>query len=242
MANFLFSKPIAHRGFHGSDAPENSMLAFERAMDHGYAIELDVHLTKDGVPVVFHDETLTRLTDANGKVSDYILKSLKSLRLQGTDQDIPTLQEVLNRVGGRTPLVIELKVIHHDGEMEQKVYDLLKDYDGDYAIQSFNPYTCRWFREHAPEVFLGLLVTSDFSDTKLNFVKQKFLQYMLYLPYIRPDYIGLDYDSFNLGQYMIIKGLTFGKIIFWTIKNQETYKECLDLCDNVIFEGFHPEV
>jgi glycerophosphoryl diester phosphodiesterase len=238
--SFYLDRPIAHRGFHDEEIPENSMAAFEKAMELGYSIELDIHLSKDGIPVVFHDESLERLTGSKGKVSQYILSSLKKLRLDETDQEIPTLKEVLELVDGKVPLVIELKVNHHDGIIESEVMKTLYGYEGDYAIQSFNPLTLKWLREHYPNTVLGLLTTSDFSDTELGKGKQKVLQYMAFAPVIRPDYVGLDYKTFNIAQYYLIKFMTHGKIVFWTIDSLELYEECIELCDNVIFEGFIP--
>lgn len=238
--SFYLEKPIAHRGFHNEDLPENSMAAFEKAIELGFAIELDVHLSKDGIPVVFHDEELERMTGSNGRVSQYILSSLKKLHLNGTEQTIPTLEEVLELVDGRVPLIIELKVNDHNGEFEAEVMKYLHFYEGDYTIQSFNPFTLKWIRSHYPNTVLGLLVTSDFSDTDLNLPKRKLLQYMALAPVIRPDYIGLDYKTFNIAQYYLIKMMTHGHIIFWTIDNMDLYEECQDLCDNIIFEGFIP--
>lgn len=238
---FYLEKPIAHRGYHGApDAPENSMRAFELAIENGFAIELDIHLTKEKIPVVFHDEYLERLTGSGGKISNYTLASLNELRLNNTDQKIPTLQEVLDFVGGRTPIIIEIKCLEHDGEIEAQAMKLLIAYKGDYTIQSFNPLTLKWLREHYPFLVLGLLVTNDFENSRLSFLKKFAVRYMTFIPVTRPDYIGLDYRSFSILQYFIIKKLTLSKIIFWTIDSESLYNESRELCDNVIFEQFNP--
>lgn len=242
MTRFYLDRPIAHRGFHTNKIPENSMASFREAMSYGYAIELDVHLSSDDIPVVFHDESLERMTGSKGKISQYTLKSIKGLKLKNTEEKVPTLEEVLNEVDGKVPLVIEVKCLHHSGLIEEKVMELMSDYDGDYVIQSFNPWTLKWIREKHPSTILGLLTTGDYSDTKLNFVQKGLLKYMSFIPLIRPDYIGLDYRTFNLLQYFMIKKLTHGEIIFWTIDDEQLYEECLEFCDNVIFEGFHPKV
>lgn len=238
---FYLNKPIAHRGYHGApDAPENSMRAFELAIENGFSIELDIHLSKEKVPVVFHDEFLERLTGSGGKISNYTLPSLKELKLNNTDQKIPTLAEVLDFVAGRTPLVIEIKCNDHNGEIEAEAMKLLIHYKGEYALQSFNPLTLKWLREHYPTLTLGLLVTNDLKKSKLNFLKKFAVRYMTFIPVIRPDYIGLDYRSFSLIQYFIIKKLTLAKIIFWTIDSESLYRESYELCDNIIFEKFNP--
>lgn len=237
---FYLERPIAHRGLHDKVNPENSLGAFAKAIENGYCIELDVHLSKDQTVVVFHDESLERMTGSGGEVSQYVLQSLRNLRLGDTDEKIPTLKEVLDFVAGRVPIVIEIKCNKHDGTIESEVMKLLVHYQGEYTIQSFNPYTLKWIREHYSQVILGLLVTNDFGGTKLKFYEKFVLRYMSFLPVIRPDYIGLDYESFSLIQYFIIKKLTLAKIIFWTISDKETYLECRELCDNIIFENFIP--
>ena len=237
---FYLQRPIAHRGLHNNLIPENSMASFKEAMSHGFSIEVDIHLSKDNVPVVFHDEDLERMTGSKGKISQYTLQSLKKLRLKETDQQIPTLKEVLLEVDSHVPLIIEIKCLEHDSVIEKTVCESLKDYEGDFAIQSFNPLTLKWIRSHYPNFVLGLLSTGDLSDTKLNMVKKGLVKYMSFIPFIRPDYVGMDYSSFSLLQYLIVKKLTHGDIIFWTINSEEIYQECKEFCDNIIFEGFLP--
>lgn len=107
---------IAHRGFHDnrSECPENSLPAFERAIQMGYGIELDVQLTKDGVPVVFHDWDLKRAAGVDRKIRDCTFEELQSYRLFGSSQTIPAFETVLELADGRTPLIIELKaeIVH----------------------------------------------------------------------------------------------------------------------------------
>ena len=102
----------AHRGLHDnkSDAPENSMKAFQKAVDAGYGIELDVQLSKDQIPVVFHDETLNRMCGVDGKVWQYTLKELQKMKLADSDETIPTFEAVLKTVGGKVPLIVEYKL------------------------------------------------------------------------------------------------------------------------------------
>lgn len=100
----------AHRGFHDKPViPENSLPAFRRAIEHGFGAELDVHLLKDGTLAVFHDSDLRRCANADGQIEDLTLEELKQLRLEGTDEQIPTFDEVLALFESATPLIIELK-------------------------------------------------------------------------------------------------------------------------------------
>ncbi len=237
---FYLDTYIAHRGLHDSKKPENSTAAFKAAIKHGYAIELDVHLSIDGEVIVFHDETLTRMTGSNGEVGQYTLSSLKELKLLGTKEKIPTLREVLDLVQGQVPLIIEIKVIEHNGELEAATMRELQGYEGEYTIQSFNPLCLKWFRKHYPAVILGLLVTRDFSDTKLSLLKQQALANMTFLPVIRPDYVGLDIDTYSKIQLGIIKKFTFNHLVFWTVKTEQQMRTAKRLGANIIFENIKP--
>lgn len=103
------STKYAHRGLHDKELPENSLAAFGAAVDRGFGIELDVRLTKDGVLVVFHDDTLTRMCGVDKRVSELTLDEIKELKLAGSEYGVPTLEEFLDCVGGKVPLLIELK-------------------------------------------------------------------------------------------------------------------------------------
>ena len=84
----------AHRGLHGGGRAENSLSAFKAAADAGFAIELDVRLSSDGVLMVFHDDTLDRMTEVTGRVDSVTAKELSALTLGGTEDTIPTFAEV----------------------------------------------------------------------------------------------------------------------------------------------------
>ncbi len=237
---FYLDTYIAHRGFHNEVAPENSLAAFSRSIEAGFAIELDVRLTKDNEVIVFHDDSLKRMTSAGGLVNQYILTSLKSLKLHGSSERIPTLKEVLTLVDGRVPLIIELKNNSKDKILEEKTMDLLSDYSGEYTIQSFNPFSLQWIRENHPNVIIGLLTTYDFGKESIESLKKALVRYMPMLPLIRPEYIGLNYKSYSPLQLGIIKNLTNSKIIYWTVDNESDFKRVHKNCSNLIFEGFDP--
>lgn len=153
------NRNFAHRGLHKRDksVPENSIAAFERAASYGYGIELDVQLSKDGEVVVFHDDNLKRVTGVDARVDSKTLAELRELSLCGTDERIPLFSEVLKTVRGRGPLIVELKNGKRNKELCEKTCALLRHYNGDYCIESFNPFIVRWFRENAPEIVRGQL-------------------------------------------------------------------------------------
>lgn len=150
---------FAHRGLHTEDKsiPENSIAAFEAAAVRGYGIELDVQLSKDGQVVVFHDDTLERVCGVDARVDEMTYEELQTLRLCETEYKIPLFSEVLACVDGRGPLIVELKHGKRNKELCEKTYALLKNYKGDYCVESFQPVIVAWFRFHAREVLRGQL-------------------------------------------------------------------------------------
>ena len=158
----FYGRNYAHRGLHTPDriVPENSLAAFRRAADGGYGIELDVRLTRDGYVVVYHDDTLSRLCGVNKRVDELSYDELRALSLCGTMQTIPLFSEVLETIGGRVPLIVELKGGgKHRRELCQKTWALLRDYKGHACVESFDPLMVAWFRFHAPSLLRGQLAS-----------------------------------------------------------------------------------
>ena len=151
----------AHRGLHSASIPENSMAAFCRAAEHGYGIELDVRLTSDLHPVIFHDENALRMCGTNQRICDMTLHEVRALRLAGTDEKVPTLQEVLQAVKGRVPLLIELKpAAGKQGRqlLISRVLDSVKEYPGSICMESFDPRILYRLRKSNPDIPRGQLV------------------------------------------------------------------------------------
>ena len=151
----------AHRGLHdnASEAPENSLAAFVRAVKAGYGIEMDIQLSKDRIPVVFHDFTLKRVCGKEGKVCDYTYQELKEFKLYNSGETIPRFEDVLKAVGGRVPLIVELKVEWMDISVCPLADALLQDYRGLYCIESFNPLAILWYRRYRNDVVSFLMVS-----------------------------------------------------------------------------------
>lgn len=167
-APFL-GRNIAHRGLHRKDrsVPENSLAAFRSAVDRGYGVEFDVHLTADGRLVVFHDDELSRMCGVEGRIEDFTLAQLRKLRLAGTQEGIPLLSEVLAVVDGKTPIILELKRGHDNRQLCERVRELLLCYRGSVCIESFDPFIVGWWRKNAPEVLRGQLscTAKDFGSS-----------------------------------------------------------------------------
>ena len=237
--SWLIKDYIAHRGLHNEKNPENSLGAFMNAIDEGYAIELDVQQIADGTVIVFHDYSLSRMTGRDGYTKNLLASELSEYKLAKTDFYIPTLQEVLNLVDGQVPLLIEIKNEGKIGELEKATYDLLKNYAGEYAIQSFNPYSLEWFKNNAPKIWRGQL-SSFFKGENLSFIKKFALKAMLLNKRVsKPDFIS--YNVQNLPN-IYVKRFKNLPLLAWCVRSQTEYMKAVKYCDNIIFEGFEPKI
>lgn len=237
--SWLVKDYIAHRGLHNAQNPENSIGAFVNAINNGYAIEIDVQQIADGTVIVFHDYSLSRMTGRDGYTKNLLQSELKEYKLNKTDFCIPTLKEVLDLVDGQVPLLIEIKNEGKVGELEKATYELLKNYSGDYAIQSFNPYSLEWFKKNAPNIWRGQL-SSYFKGENLSFIKKFALKRMLLNKKVScPNFISYNVD--NLPN-MYVKRYNKLPLLAWCVRSQTEYLKAVKHCDNIIFENFIPKI
>lgn len=237
--SWIVNDYIAHRGLHTKELPENSLGAFANAIDKGYPIELDVQLIADGNVIVFHDYALSRMTGKDGYTKNLVTEDLVNYKLAKTEFVIPTLQETLDFVDGQVPILIEIKNEGKVGELEKRVYEFLKNYNGEYAIQSFNPYSLEWYKVNAPKVLRGQL-SSYFKGSDLGFFKKFILKRMILNRKIsEPNFIS--YDAKNLPN-RFVKHYKKIPLIAWCIRSQSEYMRVAKHCDNIIFENFEPKI
>lgn len=231
-----FGKLIAHRGVHNNIIPENSMAAFSLAIKRGLAIELDVRLTADKKLVVFHDKDLTRMCGVEGNISHFTYVQLCCFTLGNTKERIPLLSDVLKLVSGKVFLLIEIKEDCPLIDTEKRLSHLMKDYDGEWAVQSFNPLSILWFRLFDSNVCRGVL-TSKFKPFKSL---KHMLRYLCSFPVVwntiaKPDFISCDLRSITFKN--IEESFKYGTQLFsWTAKGKELIEEALKFSDSVIFD------
>lgn len=239
--SFLTKNIIAHRGYHNIEKgiPENSIIAFNESIKNNYIIELDVHILKDGEVVVFHDDNLKRMTGIDKKIKECTYCEISKLRLKETDEKIPLLKDVLNLVDGKVPIIIELKTDVICGKLEKEVIKILEQYNGEYAIKSFNPLSVNYFRKHSPTMIRGQLA-SDFKNDKMLILKKIFLKNMLFNFISKPDFIS--YDIRALPNKKIARLKEKQIILGWTARTQEELEKARKYCDNVIFEKQKEEI
>ncbi len=229
-------KFIAHRGlFDREKIPENSMLAFDKALEKGYSIEVDVNMTQDGYIVVFHDNSLKRMTGIKNDITTMTLSEIKKFKLLGTENKIPTFEDVLLQVSGKVPILIEVKPNSKYKELMEKLINLLEKYNGKYSIQSFDPRIVYWLKKNMPQISRGQISSKNIREVKSRILKI-LLGKMVFNVITKPNFISYQYLSINEKFYKKQKNKG-REVIAWTLKNKEDYEKIRDYCDMVVFEN-----
>lgn len=230
---------FAHRGYHCLEKgiPENSMAAFRAALNRGYGIEIDLHLTKDGRLVVFHDDTLERMCGRPDIIERLTYKELKTCRLCGTSETIPTFEDVLSLVEGRVPLLIELKIPDSSLQICEKAYQRLRQYSGPCLIQSFNTLGIRWFRLHAPQILRGQLSSNLTRDPLKEAWLLRFMVKHLLANFLgRPDFISYNLNDLPIINVWILKHIFNIPVAVWTLNTPDMLYRGKQYFDMQIFE------
>ncbi|MFN3549837.1 MAG: glycerophosphodiester phosphodiesterase [Mesorhizobium sp.] len=233
--SWLTARPIAHRGYHDLNKTrwENTLPAFDAAIERNFAIECDVHLTSDGLPVVFHDDDLVRLAGRDGYVWQRTAAEMGALRIGGTADHAPTLSAMLERVAGRVPLVIELKGIPgHDDGLVAKVAELLRAYPGKAAIMSFDHWLIRQFPTEAAGIPAGLTAYG-----------QKQSEIEAHFSMLGNGISFVSYGVFDLPNPFIrfVRERLAMPVITWTVRKPSEVATTIAEADQMTFEGFDPD-
>lgn len=233
----------AHRGLHdnASDAPENSLKAFRKAVDAGFGMELDIQLTKDKVPVVFHDFTLKRICGVEGKVADYTYEELQQFPLCKSTERIPKFEDVLRLVDGKEPLIVEFKIAFKDLSLCPIADGLLREYKGLYCMESFNPLCLFWYRRHHKEVVRGQLSDGFLREGNCTGSMAFVLQNLLTNFLTKPDFIAYNHKYANALSRRICRGFYRNMAAAWTIRSEEELEEARKNFDVFIFDSFLPK-
>lgn len=230
----------AHRGLHDPTRPENTMPAFKAACEAGYGIELDVHLSRDGEVVVFHDHDLERLTGRSGAPEDLTAAELANLSILGTAYGAPRLTEVLDMVDGRVPVLIELKNRGFAGPLEVATAAILSRYAGMFAVQSFSPFAVRWFMRNEPRRPRGQLsCLKSLLDTGVHWLPLFMARHLLSDFVCRPTFISYCKQYLNT---WVVRHLRRGgvPVLAWTVESVPEAEAAAPFCDTIIFQHFDP--
>ncbi len=242
--DWLVARPIAHRGLHAKSKGiiENTESAFAAAIEGNYAIECDVQLTADGEAVVFHDDDLDRLSEANGPVKGLTAKELKRVKLKSTTDRMQTLAELLEQVAGRSTLVIELKSLWDDDDtLVKRALQILEGYDGPCCLMSFDPSLVTRLRELSPQTVRGIVAdraTHPFYNT-LPLAKRYAMRTFSHLAQTQPHFVSYNWRDLPFEPVTEIRKLGH-PVISWTARSREEASQALRYCDQVTFEGFNP--
>ncbi len=228
----LFAPHIAHRGLWRADGPpENSLSAFDAACKAGFGIELDVFLSADGEAMVFHDDSLERMTGTQGRVWELTAKDLTVLRLRGGPERIPTLAETLDLVAGRAMVLVEIKASPAvGGPLETRVAEVLDHYDGQAAVISFEPRALAWFAAHRPDRPRGLDAMNLYEPEGAATFEQA-------CALAEPDFLALELTA-AMSETAIRRRSAGQPVIAWTVRSAVDVVRMASYCDNFIFEGF----
>ena len=247
--NLLRRYRYAHRGLHDLEAgiPENSLAAFRAAREAGYACELDVHLTADGQLVVLHDATTDRVCGEPGNVEKMTLEQIAAYRLMGTDEPIPTFEQVLALFEGpdAPPLLVEIKtdVDSSAEEVCPRVMESLDAYNVRYMVEAFDPRVLIWFRMHRPEVVRGQLSMNFLEDPGSAYLGNPAriaLTNLLSNPLTRPDFISYQQKDQDNPMFRLCCKLLGGHAMSWTVASKGEMVMSEAEGSPIIFEGFRP--
>lgn len=233
----------AHRGFHDKPSvPENSLPAFRRAAEAGYGAELDVHLTKDGRLAVVHDSDLTRVCGRSGIVEDLTAAELAQYRLEGTEETIPFLEEVLPLFEGRTPLVVEIKPSRDNhAALTQAAMECLDRFHAGYCMESFDPRVLVWLRRNRPEVLRGQLSQSYWKRPEGKSLWRRLaLTQLLTNVVTRPDFVAYRFEDRKNVSVALCRWMGI-RTVFWTIRSMADLQAAETEGALPIFERFDPD-
>lgn len=233
----------AHRGLHGNGVPENSLAAFQKALDAGYGSELDIHLLADGNLAVIHDSSLQRTAGVDVKIESLRTEDLQNYRLEGTDEKIPTFREVLDLYSGNAPLIVELKPEGGNfAQLSEAACAALESYQGLYCLESFDPRCIHWLKQNRPDLVRGQLSYNSFADKNCNvpWPLRLCMTNLLSNFWNSPDFIAYNFCERSNLSVRIARKLWKIQGVTWTLHNREDYETAIAEGWIPIFEDFEP--
>ena len=246
--HWLIERPIAHRGLHDRSAGriENSVSAFDAALAHGFAIECDVQLTLDGDAVVFHDFELGRLTEERGDVVSRSTADLGAIALKGSGNDrIPTLEQVVKRIAGRVPLVIEIKSrFVGDLTLAKRVAEIVGPDASAIAIKSFDPAIVACLADALPKVPRGFIGMNSYEHPEFDHLpadQKHAMATLALMPGMQPDFLSWRVADLDDASPLFQRLAPTLPIMSWTVRTEADRALAARFADQMVFEGFLPD-
>ncbi|MCD8055554.1 MAG: glycerophosphodiester phosphodiesterase [Clostridiales bacterium] len=247
----FYGTRFAHRGLYDNspdkNRPENSLAAFALAVRCGLGVEFDIHLSRDGVPVVYHDDSLSRLCGIDKPIASFTADELHEIKILGTNQYIPRLSEVLGVIGGKVPIIAEFKCTpggeYSVLELCEKAAPMLEEYGGSYCIESFNPYVVGWYKKNRPDVFRGQLSEKFSTKAGRRDRAALFMLSELLLNFVgRPDFVSYNCRDIYTFGFRLWRHIYGGAVSLWTVRDEGLMTSLCERgeADCCIFESFVP--
>ncbi len=231
---------ITHRGLHGVlGLIENTRKSFIEAINHGFGIEIDTNILKDGTVVVFHDKNLKRLCGVDRYLKDVTYDEIKDLNIIGTDEHIPTLTEILNLIDGKVPLLIEIKPFGNKKKHAKAVKTALAAYPYTVAVQSYDPSIVYWFKKHGNDLIRGQ-ISEYFTESNMSPLMRRLLRRMVFNFLTKPDFI--NYRLEDMPNKYIEKAKQQGLLVLaYAARSPKALVYARKAFDNAVFENFIPK-
>lgn len=239
---WLTARPFAHRGLHGDEIPENSLAAVAAAVDAGYPVEIDVRVSSDGRVVVFHDDSLLRMTGRGGTVEELRFVELAGLRLGRSGEGIPLLEAVLDIVSCKGAVLVEIKNRGRPGVLEENVARLVRRQpDAQVGVMSFNPLSLGWMARHAADIPRGQLSCRFETETMPGWRKFLLSNYLANAV-SRPHFLAHQWDRLPACVPAVLRAFFHLPVLGWTCRSEMEDQRARRHVDNVIFEGYRAAI
>lgn len=246
LPSAFLATPLAHRGLHDRKAGiiENSRSAIAAAVAAGYGVEIDLQLSSDGEAMVFHDDVLDRLTAETGRIGRFSAAALGQIQLTDGGEGVPTLQDVLEIVGGRAPLLVEIKdqsgcLDKVDGRLERRAAHLLATYRGPVALMSFNPCSVAVCADAAPDIPRGRVTERFKSDGWDNLTPDRAAALNRFDDLEKLGACFISHDHKDLANPKIAAAKAAGRhILCWTTRSPTEDAAARRVAENVTFENY----
>lgn len=239
----IFARPIAHRGLHSRSQGiiENTRSAFRRAIEEGFAIECDLQLSKDHVPIVFHDSTLERLTKRRGEISALSAQELEQVPLRGTADTPLRFEDLLATIGGRVPLIVELKRQEKGNlSLARAAVAAARNYSGPLAFKSFEPRLVAGVRKSGFPGPVGIIIDAGGEgESGLTLARRMALRQLVHAPASSFDFVSCEHHALELPAVALLRRVG-KKVMTWTIRSHADAAKALENADQIVFEGFLP--